>query len=208
TNPRGPNSEPGLGLNPREIDDLVDFLENALQDPAFVKFDPNSTTETFELNAKDLTYSVNRSDLAALGAIDGLVASGLCVTSNDSLTRRDSGLEFLDVTSQIQITRSPITRDPFGLVKTQRLKLLNVGSEPVDTHLLLCFKGLPSPVKVVKAEGVTTNTPSPGLPYLRVFLPGGEIPPGSSVTVVVSFSAPLNAKIDYTLELLSGQGRP
>ncbi|MGH9768299.1 MAG: cytochrome-c peroxidase [Blastocatellia bacterium] len=208
THPRGPNSEPGLGLNPREVDDLVDFLENAIYDPAFVKFDPNSTTDTFELNAKDLTYSANRPDLAALGAIDGLMASGLCVTSNDPLTRREFGLEFLDVSSRIQVTRSPVTRNPFGLLKVQRLKLLNISSEPVDTHLLLCFKGLPSSVKVVKAEGVTINTPAPGLPYLRVFLPGGELLPGSSATVVVSFSTPLNAQINYTLELLSGQGRP
>lgn len=208
TRPRGPNTDPGLGLNPREVDDLVDFLENALYDPSFVKFDSNSTTETFELNAKDLTYSVNRPDLAALGAVDGLVASRLCVTSNDPLTRRDFGLEFLDVTSRIQVTRSPLSRDPFGLLKVQRLKLLNLSGEAIDTHLLLCFKGLPSSVRVVKAEGLTTNTPAPGLPYLRVFLPGGELAPGSSTTVVVSFSAPLNAKINYTLELLSGQGRP
>jgi len=208
THPRGPNSEPGLGLNPREINDLVDFLENALYDPAFVKADPNSTTETFDLNARDLTYSVNRPDLAALGAIDGLMASGLCRSNNDMLTRRDLGLEFLDVTSSIQITRSPHTHDPFGLVKIQRLKLLNVSSEPVDTHLLLCFKGLPSSVRVINAEGLTTSTPTPGLPYLRVFLPGGILPPGRSTTVVVFFLAPFNAQINYTLELLSGQGRP
>jgi len=208
THPRGPNSEPGLGLNPREVEDLVDFLENALYDPAFVKSDPNSTTETFELNAKDLTYSIYRPDLAALGGIDGLVASGLCVTSNDSLTRRDRGLEFLEVTSRIQVIRSPVYRPSFGPVRLQRLRLLNISSEPVDTHLLLCFKGLPSSVRVARAEGLTTNTPAPGLPYLRVFLPGGELTPGSSATVIVAFFAPPRAQINYTLELLSGQGRP
>ncbi|MBO0797207.1 MAG: hypothetical protein J2P31_00130, partial [Blastocatellia bacterium] len=108
TNPRGLHSPPGLGLNPREVTDLVDFLENALYDPAFAQFDPNSTTETFELNARDMNYSVNRPDLAALGAIDGLVASGLCVAGNDPLTRRDFGLEFLDVTSNIRVTPSPV----------------------------------------------------------------------------------------------------
>jgi cytochrome c peroxidase len=208
THPRGPNTAPGLGLNPREIEDLVDFLENALYDSAFVKFDPNSTTGAFELNAKDVTYSIHRPDLAALGAIDGLMASGLCRTSNDLLTRRDFGLEFLDVTSRIQVTRSPITRSPFGWLKLQRLKLVNISDEPIDTHLLLCFKGLPPSVKVAEAEGLTANTPTPGLPYLRVFLPEGELAPGRSITVVVSFSAPLNAQMNYTLDLLSGQGKP
>src|SRR5262249_716138 len=203
THPRGPNSEPGLGLNPREVEDLVDFLENALYDPAFVKPGPNSTTETFELNANDLTYSIYRPDLAALGAIDGLAASGLSVTSNDSLTRRDRGLEFLDVTSRIQVTRSPT-----GPLKTHHLKLLNLSSEPIDTHLMLWFKGLPSSVRVVEAEGLTINMPAPDLPYLRVFLPGGELAPGSSATVEVTFSAPKDAKINYELLLLSGQGRP
>jgi cytochrome c peroxidase len=206
TNPRGFNSAPGLGLNPREVNDLVDFIENALYDPAFVQFDPNSTTETFELNARDLSYSVNRPDLAVFGAIDGLVASGLCVANNDPLTRRDFGLEFLDVTSRIQVTRSRVKRHRFGLV--QHLKLLNTSSEPVDTHLLLVFKGLRSAVEVANAEGLTTNTPADAFPYLRVFLPEGELSPGQCISVEVHFYAPRYARIDYTLEFLSGQGRP
>jgi cytochrome c peroxidase len=207
TQPRGPDSEPGLGLSEQDVEALVDFLENALYDPAFRFFDPSSTTDTFEPNAKDLVYSTYHPDLATLGAIDGLMASGLCRSSNDLLTRRDFGLEFLDVTSRIQITRSG-SRDPFGRMILQRLKLLNVTDEPIDTHLLLCFKGLPPSVTVVGAEGLTTNTPMPGLPYLRVFVPGGELAAGSSLTVVVAFSAPRNTKMNYTLDLLSGQGRP
>ena len=46
TNPRGPGSPRGLGLNEEQVDDITDFLENGLYDPAFVKFDPNSTTIT------------------------------------------------------------------------------------------------------------------------------------------------------------------
>jgi hypothetical protein len=30
------------------VEDITDFIENALYDPAFVKFDPNSTTRTHE----------------------------------------------------------------------------------------------------------------------------------------------------------------
>ena len=47
TNPRGPGYPNGLGLSEQQVDDLTDFLENALYDPALVTFDPNSTTDTF-----------------------------------------------------------------------------------------------------------------------------------------------------------------
>src|SRR5262249_16208343 len=83
TNPRGPGFPNGLGLTRREVDDLTDFLENALYDPAFVHFDPNSTTPTLQPNERDLTYSKYRPDLAALGAKDGFMLSGRAIDDND-----------------------------------------------------------------------------------------------------------------------------
>ncbi|HEU4402648.1 MAG TPA: cytochrome c peroxidase, partial [Candidatus Polarisedimenticolia bacterium] len=71
SHPRGPGSPRGLGLSDDQVDDLTDFIENALYDPAFVHFDPSSTTDTIKLNERDVTYSVYRRDLAALGAVDG-----------------------------------------------------------------------------------------------------------------------------------------
>ena len=108
TSPRGPNAPSGLGLSDSQVNDITAFLENALYDPAFVKYDPNSTTITMQPNARDLTYSVYRPDLAALGAKDGFMPSGLPISNNDPLSRRDAGLEFLDVTSQLntQLTSS------------------------------------------------------------------------------------------------------
>ena len=38
THPRGPDSRVGLGLRDDQVNDLTDFLENALYDPAFVKY--------------------------------------------------------------------------------------------------------------------------------------------------------------------------
>src|SRR5207244_12207795 len=55
THPRGPNSHLGLGLRADEVDDLIDFIENALYDPAFVNFDPNSSTRTLQPNERELT---------------------------------------------------------------------------------------------------------------------------------------------------------
>jgi hypothetical protein len=71
------------------VDDITEFLRNALYDPAFVKYDPNSTTITMQPNMRDLTYSVYRPDLAALGAKDGFMPSGLPISNHDPLSRRE-----------------------------------------------------------------------------------------------------------------------
>lgn len=51
-------------------------------------------------------YVLNRPDLAALGARDGFVLSGLAMDNNDALSRRDQGLQFLDVTWETGLDRS------------------------------------------------------------------------------------------------------
>jgi cytochrome c peroxidase len=89
THPRGPGSPPGLGLSEDEVDDLTDFLENALYDPAFVRFDPNSPTKMFQLSPPDFLYSIYRPDLAALDATDGRPLSGRAQDNDDALSRRD-----------------------------------------------------------------------------------------------------------------------
>ncbi|MCB9855080.1 MAG: hypothetical protein H6818_05280 [Phycisphaerales bacterium] len=85
TNPRG-MSETGLGLSEDDITALIDFLENGLYDPAFATFDADSTTETFNLNARDLTYDL---PLLLLGAKNGSVPSGLQHPQTDALTAQD-----------------------------------------------------------------------------------------------------------------------
>jgi cytochrome c peroxidase len=86
TSPRGPGIT-GLGLAAADIDALVDFIENALFDPAFVEYDPDSPTDTFDPNVADLTY---RPELKALGARDGLLPSLMAVGNDDTLSRRQT----------------------------------------------------------------------------------------------------------------------
>ena len=71
THPHGQGSPAGLGLSEAQVDDLTDFLENGLYDPAFSHFDPKSPTRLFELDPTELAYSVSHPELAALGAKDG-----------------------------------------------------------------------------------------------------------------------------------------
>lgn len=80
THPRG-DSETGLGLSDADLDALEDFLANGLYDAAFVNFDPDSTTDTFELNERDLNYSF---EMQMLGAVNGKVPSGLFHPQTDA----------------------------------------------------------------------------------------------------------------------------
>jgi hypothetical protein len=206
TNPRGAGYPRGLGLSQRQVDDLTDFLENALYDPAFVHFDPKSSTDTLQPNERDLTYSRYRPDLAALGAKDGFMLSGLATDSNDPLSRRDQGLEFLDVTSQVTVER--IASRGEGARQRDEYRITNRSQQVIDTHLLIIVKGLPQETELENAAGKTRS----GDPYIRVFLAQGVLPPGESIVQTLIFDRRERGRItqplSYVLDFLSGQGKP
>jgi len=205
TNPRGPGSPRGLGLSEGQIDDLTDFLENGLYDPAFSKYDANSTTRLFQPDPKELAYSVYRPDLAALGAKDGFVISGLAMDNNDALSRRDEGLEFLDVTARVSIAPTNSRRKDDDERQRDTLQFTNISSSVVDTHLIVIVQGLPRQVRLANASGIT----GAGDPYLRVFLPNGVLRPGETIVKRLDFTRQNEAShVRYTLKLLSGQGNP
>ena len=205
TEPRGSNSPRGLGLRDDEVDDLTDFIENGLYDPAFVDFDPNSSTSTLQPNERDITYSKYRPDLAALGARDGFVLSGLAIDNNDALSRRDEGLEFLDVTSQLAVQN--VASNSQGARQTDQYSITNRSPSVVDTHLLIIVRGLSSEILLENSSGTTLN----GDPYIRVFLPAGVLQPGQAIgqTLIFKRLRGRNAPpATYSLEFLSGQGKP
>jgi cytochrome c peroxidase len=207
THPRGPGSPRGLGLSDDQVDDLADFLENGLYDPAFVRFDPDSPTRMFQLSPPDFLYSVYRPDLAALGAVDGRPASGLAQDNDDPLSRRDMGFEFLDVTAQVGVTLVDSNRSRDGRRQGDEYTITNNSSSIVDTHLLIVVQGLPDGIRMANASGTTST----GDPYLRVFLPDGVLLPGQSIVETLLFerqSHPHASAVSYTLKLLSGQGNP
>lgn len=205
SHPRGPGSRRGLGLDHDQVDDLADFIENGLYDPAFVRFDPKSTTDTFDLNERDVTYSLHRPDLAALGAIDGRAGSGRPQDNDDPLSRRDMGLEFLDVGSQVSIALIDSDSSRGGRQRTDVYRITNTSESVVDTHLLVIARGLPDQIRMVNASGITKA----GDPYRRIFLTDGVLLPGQSVLVSLRFEQRRPAgSVQYTLNLLSGQGKP
>jgi cytochrome c peroxidase len=210
TNPRGAGSPRGLGLSEDQVNDLTDFIENGLYDPAFVHYDPNSPTQMFQLSPPDFLYSVYRPDLVAIGAadrrpaIDGRPLSGLPQDNNDALSRRDMGLEFLDVNGKVHVALQDSDRKRGGTRREDKYKLTNNSSSIVDTHLLVIVKGLSRQSRLVNASGTTKA----GEPYLRVFLPGGALLPGQNTSVTLLFQQRRDTPANYSLTLLSGQGNP
>jgi hypothetical protein len=199
THPRGNGLPMGLGLSARQVDDLADFLEDALYDPALVHYDPKSSTDTLQPNERDLAYSKYRPDLAALGAKDGFMLSGLAIDDNDLLARRDEGLEFLDVTAQAMI--SPLD----GAGEGGAYRITNIGTSVIDTNLIVVVSGLPEDARLLNASGTTSG----GDPYLRLFLRDGVLNPGENVVVRLLFAGVKGEHADrYSFVLLSGQGKP
>jgi len=182
-------------LTDDQLDALADFIENGLYDPGFAR--------DFQPNPSDLTYSKNRPELAALGAQDGQLLSGLAVDNNDPLSRRDQGLEFLDVTQQVSFERLGGERS--GAASEAVYRLGNTSDTVVDTHLLIVVRGLPDGVRLTNGSGFTRG----GEPYLRLFLKGGVLLPGQRITQRLVFSGGREGKVPaFQVQLLSGQGVP
>ena len=80
-------------------------------------------------------------------------------------------------------------------------------SSVIDTHLLIVVRGLPNQTRLENASGTTSS----GNPYIRVFLHGGVLEPEQSIaeTLVFRRGGGNNASpVNYSLDLLSGQGNP
>lgn len=215
TNPRGPGYPRGLGLSEKQVADLSDFLENGLYDPAFSHYDPSLPTRLFELDPKEVAYSKYRPDLAALGARDGFVLSGLAMNNNDPLTRRDEGLDFLDVTSRLRVDKVGFGDSFSGgaafvkLTNTSKPQVTLPGvvdsASAIDTNLLIVVKGLDPLISLANASGTTSS----GDPYVRVFLPNGVLTAGDSIVQPLAFVGSTGKGApSFQLTFLSGQGTP
>jgi cytochrome c peroxidase len=205
THPRGDHAPRGLGLSEDQVEDLTDFIENGLYDPAFRYFDPQRPKTFFELSPIDTQYSKQRPDLAALGAVDGRALSGRPPNNDDALSRRDMGLEFLDVTPRVKIELIDSEREGRGR-REDVYRITNTSNTVVDTHLLIIARGDSSQIELENASGTT----SAGDPYLRVFLRNGVLLPGQSIVrkLEIKSKQPHLPRAGYTLTLLSGQGNP
>ena len=131
-----------------------------------------------------------------------MLPSGSAIDDNDPLARRDEGLEFLDVTTQLA---KQMTKSYAGDDEIDTYQISNKSASIVDTHLLVIVHGLSKQSRLENASGVTSS----GDPYIRVFLSNGVLNPGDSITQKLVFERGWNAPApSYSLSFLSGQGNP
>jgi hypothetical protein len=137
--------------------------------------------------------------------------------NNDPLTRRDEGLEFLDVTSAVNATLTKSRSVPcrrrqgddcdervYSITNNGMLAPNGVAGQPIDTHLLIIVHGLSPDAHLENLSGTTTT----GDPYIRIFLPEGILNPNQSISQKLVFERKSKASLTYTLQFLSGQGNP
>ena len=114
----------------------------------------------------------------------GELFAGLPRSNNDALSRRDMGLEFLDVTAQVHIERLQ-SNSIRGQRQEELYRITNNSSSIVDTHLLMIARGLLDRTEMENASSIVSNHD----PYLRVFLPNGVLLPGQSTSSGVALQA-------------------
>jgi hypothetical protein len=127
--------------------------------------------------------------------------SGRAIDNDDPLSRRDEGLEFLDVSQQVRADHIDRERSLGAIADVYRRT--NTADSVVDTHLVVVVRGLPAGARLIHASGTTHD----GDPYIRMFLPDGVLQPGQQVTQRFVFSK-VARKLSYRMMLLSGQGTP
>lgn len=110
----------------------------------------------------------------------------------------------LDVTAQVQITRSGLRRNAATGRFVQTLTLKNTSSSPINGPVSLVLDSLTNGVSLLNPTGTTSATPPTGSPYLNVTT--GNLSVGASVTVTLEFVNPANAVIAYSPRVLAGAG--
>src|SRR5258707_13548634 len=109
------------------------------------------------------------------------------ISKNDPLSRRDAGLEFLNVTSQArtELTSSAST----GRRQLDIYRITNTNSSTViDTHLLIIVEGLSDQFRLENSSGTTIA----GDPFIRVLLPDGVLQPVQGVSQTLTFTLRAN----------------
>jgi hypothetical protein len=105
-----------------------------------------------------------------------------------------------------------LTRDISGQREVDTYTITNISTATdvsgiVDTNLLIIAQGLAKGVQLENASAISSS----GNPYLRVFLPtNGVLNPGQSIVRQLIFDKrqPSSKPVSYTLDFLSGQGKP
>jgi hypothetical protein len=110
-----------------------------------------------------------------------------------------------DVTAAVSITRSGFSYSPISRRYAQTLTLMNAGGNAVAGPIYIVLDNLSSNATLYNAGGSTTCAAPVGSPYVSLT---GPLNPGATATVVLQFTNPTNAPINYVSRVLASAGQP
>jgi hypothetical protein len=84
------------------------------------------------------------------------------------------------------------------------LILVNQGGQVIHGPIYLVLDGLKKKIKLKNAIGVTMQQAPLGSPYLLVS--SGDLAPGQSMTVTLSFKNPAGGTVHFSTRVLAGPG--
>jgi hypothetical protein len=108
------------------------------------------------------------------------------------------------VYGQAAMARTGLVRDRRTNTYAQQLTVQNTSSEPIAGPVSLLLDNLSANATLANQTGVAANYPPLGVPYVTVPGTAGGLAPGASANVVLQFSNPTNAAINYTTRVLPG----
>jgi hypothetical protein len=128
-------------------------------------------------------------------------SQGCSITQNYSLTVAGAGCSS-DVTSQVAITFSGLTRNLATGQWNETVTLQNMGSAPLTGPVALVLSTLSSNATLVDGQGFTSCSAPSGQPYVTI--PGG-LNAGQSAPVTLTFTnAQASQGITFTPRVLAG----
>jgi subtilisin-like proprotein convertase family protein len=91
-----------------------------------------------------------------------------------------------------------------GKIYTQVVNIFNISHAPIQGPFALLLQGLPRSVRVLSANGVTTQTPPVGTPFQVVVFGAGTLDSVGGGTFVITYFNPRRRKIQPAMRLLAG----
>ncbi len=107
-----------------------------------------------------------------------------------------------DVTAQVSITRGGFRLNQATGRYVQEVTLTNTSGAAIAGPVSLVLDGLGAGVTLFGQSGVTTALAPLGSPYINV----NTLNPGAPVNLVLEFTNPGNAAIQYSARVLAGAG--
>jgi hypothetical protein len=155
-----------------------------------------SFTTTATQSSPAGTYPINCSGLSSTDYSITFVPGQLTITAPVCAS---------DASSSVAIGRSGFSYNVLTKRYAQTVTLKNTGGAAIAGPIYLVLDSLGANAVLYNGSGNTSCAAPVGSPYVSI---AGTLGAGASTNVVLQFTDPTNAAIDYTTRVLSGAGQP